>query len=195
VTNFRLGSWGHDDDAVDNSRPLATGASDGRVAGLRDFAPQDQPPLLPLLFYAFRVMAGIGFALFVLMLWTAIAWLRGWLDPPAIDGNRLLMRAWVAAVPLGYIAVLTGWTVREVGRQPWIIFGLLRTSDAVSVLPAPSVAFTAAGYLLIDALLLVLFVVFAARTIRKGPDLTLLPPEREPLIQDVGGHRANATER
>ena len=67
---------------------LATGTFDGRVAGLRDFAPQDQPPLLPLLFYAFRVMAGIGFALFVLMLWTVVAWLRGWLDPPAIDGNR-----------------------------------------------------------------------------------------------------------
>jgi cytochrome d ubiquinol oxidase subunit I len=173
---------------------LATGRPEGQVIGLRAFAPQDQPPLLPLLFYAFRVMAGIGFALFFLMLWTGWAWLRGRLDPLRIDGNRWLLRAWVAAIPLGYIAVDTGWTVREVGRQPWVIYGLLRTRDAASVLPAASVAFTAAGYLTIDALLLILFVTFAARIVRGGPDLTLSPPEREPGVQEAAGHRASATE-
>jgi cytochrome bd ubiquinol oxidase subunit I len=170
---------------------LATGTPDGKVIGLHAFAPQDQPPLLPLIFYAFRVMAGIGFALFFLMLWTAVAWLRGRLDTLVIDGSRWLLRAWVAAIPLGYIAVDTGWTVREVGRQPWVIYGLLRTQDAASVLPAASVAFTAAGYLLIDALLLVLFVTFAVGIVRRGPDLTLPPPEREPGIQEAAGHRAS----
>lgn len=173
---------------------LATGTPDGQVKGLRAFPLEDQPRLLPLIFYAFRVMAGIGFALFFLMLWTGLAWLRGRLDPLGIDQNRLLLRAWVAAIPVGYIAVDTGWTVREVGRQPWIIYGLLRTGQAASVLPAPSVAFTAAGYLIIDALMLFLFVVFLARVVRNGPDLTLPPPEREPSTQETAGHRASATE-
>lgn len=173
---------------------LATDTPDGQVIGLRAFAPQDQPPLLLLIFYAFRVMAGIGFALFSLMLWTAVTWLRGRLDPLRIDSNRLLLRAWVAAIPLGYIAVDTGWIVREVGRQPWVIYGLLRTSEAASVLPAPSVAFTAAGYLAIDALLLILFVVFAVRLIRSGPDLALRPSQREPRIQETAGHRSTAGE-
>jgi cytochrome bd ubiquinol oxidase subunit I len=169
---------------------LATGTAGGQVIGLRAFAPQDQPPLLPVIFYAFRVMAGIGFALFLLMLWTAATWLRGRLHPLRIDGNRWLLRAWVAAIPLGYIAVDSGWTVREVGRQPWLIYGLLRTQDGASVLPAPSVAFTAAGYLAIDALLLVLFVLFAVRIVRSGPDLTLPVPERGPRIQETQGRRA-----
>ena len=63
-------------------------------------------------------MAGIGFALFFLMLWSVRAWAPGWLQPENIAANRWLLRAWVAATPLGYIAVHMGWTVREVGRQP-----------------------------------------------------------------------------
>ena len=173
---------------------LATGTPDGQVTGLRAFAPQDQPPLLPILFYAFRVMAGIGFALFFLTLWTAVTWLRGRLDPLKIAANRWLLRAWLAAIPLGYIAVDTGWTVREVGRQPWVIYGLLRTQDAASVLPTPSVAFTAAGYLAIDALLLVLFVIFAVRIVRSGPDLTLQPPAPTPRTQQTEGRRPSASE-
>jgi cytochrome bd ubiquinol oxidase subunit I len=173
---------------------LATGTSDGKVIGLHEFAPQDQPPLLPVIFYAFRVMAGIGFALFLLMLWTAVMWLRGRLNPLDIERNRWLLRAWVAAVPLGYIAVDSGWTVREVGRQPWLIYGLLRTEDGASVLPTASVAFTAAGYLTIDALLLVLFWIFVFRIVRSGPDLTLPVPEREPRIQETAGRRASAPE-
>ncbi len=159
---------------------LATGTSDGQVRGLREFAPTDQPPLLPLLFYAFRIMAAIGFGLFFLMLWTGWTWLRGRLDVLFIDANRWLLRAWVAAIPLGYIAVDTGWTVREVGRQPWIIYGVLRTHDAASVLPVGSVGFTTAAFLAVDALLLILFVLFAIRIVRRGPDLALPPPAPEP---------------
>ena len=173
---------------------LATGTADGQVRGLREFPPQDQPPLLPVLFYAFRIMAGIGFALFLLMAWTVLAWLRGRLALGAIDRQRWLLRAWVAAIPLGYIAVDMGWTVREVGRQPWIIYGLLRTTDGASALPAASVGFTAAGYFLIDSLLLVLFVVFACRIVRRGPDRTLPAPEAEPRRQPQEGHRPSPRE-
>ena len=97
---------------------LATGSLDGQVVGLKAFAPSDQPPLLPLIFYAFRIMAGIGFALFVLMLWTGRAALTGRLRTDMIGGQKLLLSAWVAAIPLGYIAVDTGWTCAKSDASP-----------------------------------------------------------------------------
>jgi cytochrome bd ubiquinol oxidase subunit I len=173
---------------------LATNTLDGQVKGLHEFAPEDQPPLLPLIFYAFRIMAGIGFALFFLMLWTVWAAIKGWLKVETIAQQKWLLWAWVASIPLGYIAVDMGWTVREVGRQPWIIYGLLRTSDAASALSAGSVGFTTAVYFLIDSMLLVTFVIFAWRIIRKGPDLTLPAPLQEPRKLSPEGHRASAGE-
>ena len=168
---------------------LATGSLSGQVVGLHAFARADQPPLLPLLFYAFRIMAGIGFALFFLMLWTAWAALAGRLRTTTIAEQRLLLLAWVAAIPLGYIAVDLGWTVREVGRQPWVIYGWLRTSDAVSNLPLASVSLTTAGFFLIDSLLLVLFVFFAWRIVREGPDFSVPVPARDPLASAQQEHR------
>ncbi|MGH8290382.1 MAG: cytochrome ubiquinol oxidase subunit I [Steroidobacteraceae bacterium] len=155
---------------------LATGSPDGRVIGLHAFPPRDQPPVLPLIFYAFRIMAAIGVALFLLALWTAWTALRRRLGSDTITAQKWLLRAWVAAIPLGYVAVDMGWITREVGRQPWIIYDLLRTSAAVSNLPVASVAFTTLGYFLIDSILLVSFVIFGYRIIRKGPDFSLPVP-------------------
>lgn len=171
---------------------LATGQLHGKVIGLHAFAPEDQPPLLPLIFYSFRVMAGIGFAFFFLMLWTGAAWLRRSLASDAVAAQKWLLRAWVAAIPLGYVAVDMGWITREVGRQPWIIYGLLRTSAGVSNLPVGSVGFTTVGYFVIDCLLLVAFVIFASRLAVKGPDFSLPLPAREPRRLSVEGHRASA---
>jgi cytochrome d ubiquinol oxidase subunit I len=173
---------------------LATGSPDGQVTGLHAFAPDDQPPLLPLIFYAFRIMVAIGFALFFLALWTAWAALRRRLATAVLARQKWLLRAWVAAMPLGYIAVDLGWTTREVGRQPWIIYGLLRTRDAVSNLPLASVGFTTAGYSLIDSFLLIIFVTFAWRVIRKGPDFNLPVPVREPDRLSPEGHRPSTGE-
>jgi cytochrome bd ubiquinol oxidase subunit I len=173
---------------------LATNTLDGQVRGLHEFAPEDQPPLLPLIFYAFRIMAGIGFALFFLMLWTGWAAVKGRLRVETIAAQKWLLWAWVAAIPLGYIAVDMGWTVREVGRQPWIIYGLLRTSDAVSALSVGSVGFTTAVFFVIDSLLLVTFALFACRIIRRGPDLTLPAPAREPHKLTPEGHRTSTGE-
>jgi cytochrome bd ubiquinol oxidase subunit I len=173
---------------------LATNTLDGRVKGLHDFAPEDQPPLLPLIFYAFRIMAGIGFALFFLMLWTLWAALKRRLRVEAIATQKWLLWAWVGSIPLGYIAVDMGWTVREVGRQPWIIYGLLRTSDGASALSMPSVGFTTAVYFLIDSLLLVTFVIFACRIVRKGPDLTLPAPAYDRHRLAPESHRTSTGE-
>lgn len=169
---------------------LATGHLRGQVSGLRAVPVEDQPPLLPLIFYGFRVMAGIGFAFFLLMAWSLWRWARGELRPDGIADNRWLLRAWVAAVPLGYIAVDAGWIVREVGRQPWIIYGLLRTQDGASALPSATVAYTTIGYLIIYTALLVAFILFALRIISRGPDFMVQVPTRSAKRQDVEGRRA-----
>jgi len=170
---------------------LATGKFHAQVTGLSAFPPADQPPLLPLIFYTFRIMAGIGFALFLLMLWSAWAWFRGRLQPWNIAQQHWLLRAWVGAVPLGYIAVDMGWTVREVGRQPWVLYGLVRTADGASVMPAAQVGYSLLGFVAIYIGLFIAFIVFALRMIHKGPDLTLQRPELESRIQDREGHRAS----
>lgn len=155
---------------------LATGNQHGQVQGLTSFAKADQPPAMPLIFYSFRLMVMIGMAFLGLTLWTSVVWFKGQLSPECIGDNRLLMHAWIASIPLGYVATECGWIVREVGRQPWIIYGILRTQDAASTLPASVVAISLATFIAIYSVLFILFLIFAARIIRKGPDLTLLPP-------------------
>jgi cytochrome d ubiquinol oxidase subunit I len=172
---------------------LATGTLTGRVIGLRSIARDDQPPLLPLLFYAFRVMAGIGFALFILMLASVVAWGRGRLESAAGQAPRWLLIGWVAAVPLGYVATYCGWIVREVGRQPWIIYGLMRTAQGASVVPPVSVSYTLAGFVVIDAVLLASFLIFAKRIIRRGPDMAVRVPSRTPRLQEFEGRRTGPT--
>jgi cytochrome d ubiquinol oxidase subunit I len=148
----------------------------GQVQGLRDFPRQDRPPVA-LPFYAFRLMILIGFGLFFLMLWTAWSWAQRGLRPERIQDQRGLLRAWVAASPLGYVAVEMGWITREVGRQPWVVYGLMRTEEAATALPAEAVATSLLAYSLAYVLLLTGFVVFAARIIREGPDLSSPVPE------------------
>lgn len=156
---------------------LATNTWDGQVKGLLEFAPQDRPPVLPLLFYSFRVMVAIGFYFFGLMvvsLW--YAWRHGW-QATFWQSRPWLLKGWLWAVPLAYIAVEMGWIVREVGRQPWLVYGMLRTSEGASQLPASSVVFSMAGFALLYIVLAVAFFIFARRWLRKGPDLALEPPQ------------------
>jgi cytochrome d ubiquinol oxidase subunit I len=130
-------------------------------------------------FYAFRIMVAIGTALFLLMLWTLWVWRRGGLDAGRVSARKWLLRAWMAALPLSYLALETGWVTREVGRQPWVIHGLLRTGDAASRIPAGTVAASLAAFALVYAILAILFFVFAWRIIARGPD---------PLSENAGGY-------
>lgn len=155
---------------------LATGDRHGQVQGLKSFPQADQPTAIPLIFYSFRIMVMIGMAFFGLMLWTLAAWLKGQLTSESICTHHWLLRAWIASIPLGYLATECGWIVREVGRQPWVIYGLLRTRDAASTLPVSVVAVSLLTFVVIYSSLFILFLIFAARIIRKGPDLTLMPP-------------------
>jgi cytochrome d ubiquinol oxidase subunit I len=155
---------------------LATRRPDGRVEGLTAFRPEDRTTAIGLIFYSFRLMIVIGFYFFLLALWSVIAWLRGALAPPRIGSQRWLLKAWIISVPLGFLAVETGWITREVGRQPWAIHHLVRTADAASSLPAASVAGSLLVYAIIYAVLLAAFLVFARRFLQRGPDMASPAP-------------------
>lgn len=148
---------------------LATHTWDGKVVGLQDIPVADQPPALPLLFYSFRIMVAVGVWFWLLGLWSVWVYGRGGLRPATVGQQRWLLRAWLYSLPLGYVAVECGWIVREVGRQPWIIYGVMRTTEGASTLPAPLVAASLGLYLLLYAGLLLAFWVFARRWLRQGP--------------------------
>lgn len=156
---------------------IATHEMEGKVKGLKEFAPADQPPAIPLIFYAFRIMVGIGFALATLTVASAyVAWKNRRL-PSTPQQPTWLLRGWVAAIPLGYLATECGWIVREVGRQPWAVYGLLRTDESVSTLPAAAVAASLTLFAVIYSLLLITFILSARRLILKGPDINQPLPE------------------
>ena len=107
---------------------------DAPLAGL-DTIPEDEHPPVGMVFWSFRIMVGIGFAMLGIGLWSLLARKRGKLyDWP------LLHRAALVMGPSGFVAVIAGWITTEVGRQPWVVYGLLRTADAASPLDAPAVA-------------------------------------------------------
>jgi len=154
---------------------LITRSFTGQVKGLRDFPRENQPPIL-LPFYSFRIMIGIGFAMFGLMLWTLWVWYKKCLTTELLPQKKWLLYAWIAFAPLGYLAVEMGWITREVGRQPWIIFGLLRTGDGASVLPASAVATSLGIYFFLYTILFLAFTIFAWRILKRGPNLEERPP-------------------
>ncbi|MCE5326697.1 MAG: cytochrome ubiquinol oxidase subunit I [Planctomycetaceae bacterium] len=145
---------------------------DTQVTGLKDFPPQDRPPVV-LPFYALRGMVLIGMAMFALMLWSLVKWFRGRLSAEHAAQSRWFLRAWMWSIPLGFIAADLGWAVREVGRQPWVIYNVMRTEHGVSNISAANAAWTLAGYTAIYVAILVAFIVLARRVILRGPDDTL----------------------
>jgi cytochrome d ubiquinol oxidase subunit I len=106
------------------------------VQGLNEFPRQDWPHV-PIVHTAFQIMVGLGTYLALLSLW--IGWLA--FKRRDLTSNRLLLRAIAVAGPMGFIAIEAGWTVTEVGRQPWIVYGVLRTAEAVTPMPGLIVPF------------------------------------------------------
>ncbi|HEX8262062.1 MAG TPA: cytochrome ubiquinol oxidase subunit I [Allosphingosinicella sp.] len=125
---------------------------DAPLRGLKTVPKADRPPA-EIVFWSFRIMVALGFLMFALGLWSLAArWRR------RLHDWRWLHRFAVAMGPAGFVAVIAGWVTTEVGRQPWVIYGLLRTRDAVSPIAAPGVT----GSLV--AFALVYFAVFGAGT-------------------------------
>jgi cytochrome d ubiquinol oxidase subunit I len=149
---------------------LTTHSLTGEVKGLRDFPPENLQQIA-INFYAFRVMVALGTALVVLMLWTIWKWKKGGLTPESAPGEKWLLISWMLAWPASLVAMETGWIVREVGRQPWIIYGVLRTGDAASPIPVGTVSASLAAFIAIYVMLLVVFFVVGRYLISRGPDL------------------------
>jgi cytochrome d ubiquinol oxidase subunit I len=136
----------------------------GQYPGLKEFPAEDRPNSL-VVFWTFRVMVGLGVLMIGLAALAALARLRG-----KLYDSRIVHRFALAMGPAGLVAILAGWMTTEIGRQPWIVYGLLRTSEAVSPHGAGPVALTLAVFVV------VYFTVFGAGTwyglkiIAKGPD-------------------------
>jgi len=150
---------------------------DEPVLGLKEWAPEDRPGMVGVIYYSFRIMSGIGVFLAVLAIATVVQWLRGKLSESDVMNQKWLLRAWIFSAPLGYIAVETGWVVRCVGRQPWIVYGELRTMESASNLPPGEVLFSLSGLSLFYIVFLLAFLFFGSRIIRKGPNRDLPLPE------------------
>ena len=118
----------------------------GEIKGLDAFADK-HPPVAPV-FWAFRIMVGVGLLMLAVSWWTTYALVR------KKDLNILTTRILVAMTFSGWVALVAGWYVTEIGRQPWLVYGVLTTAEAASSVPAASIAFTLAMYLVLYALLL-----------------------------------------
>jgi cytochrome d ubiquinol oxidase subunit I len=158
---------------------LTTHSLTGTVQGLNAFPESDRPSILDdtFTFYAFRTMVGIGFVLFFMMLIGSWYWWKGKLTIETISNHRKFWRLWIFTIPLGFIATEAGWIVREVGRQPWVVYHLMRVSDGLSSnLTTSAVATTTAIFTLLYLAFGVIFIYFTYRIIKTGPDLVSEAP-------------------
>ncbi len=153
---------------------LLTHSLQGTIQGLNSFPPDQRPPVGPP-FFAFRIMVGIaGIMLFVAAAGQILRW-RGKLDHATWF---LRLAEWTA--PLGFLAVLAGWTTTEVGRQPWTVYGLLRTADSVT--PSLTGGNVALSLILYGVVYLIMFptgIAFIAGIVKQGAAAPEPPPDIE----------------
>jgi len=147
----------------DASSLLITHSWDGLFPGLKDFPRNDRPPVIPV-FFAFRIMVGMG----VLML--IIGWVGAWLWAR----RRLFTTKWYLEIaqyawPLGFIAILSGWYTTEIGRQPWVAYGILRTVDAASPVAPSAVLTTLVLFLIVYLCVFAIGIYYINRLIDHGP--------------------------
>lgn len=147
---------------------------DGEVRGLDQFV-GEHPPVAPV-FWAFRIMVGVG------LLMLAVSWYGAWRLRRGAQPSRGLARALVLMTFSGWVALEAGWYTTEVGRQPWLVTGVLKTADAVSPITAPMVASTLLMYVALYLLLIVAYVSVVFYLARKG-DAVAAEPEEHNVLQ------------
>ena len=138
---------------------ILTHKLDGEIKGLEEFP--DHPPVAPL-FWSFRIMVGTG----VLML--AVSWIGVWQLRRGGTVRPWLRYGLIAMTFSGWIATIAGWYVTEIGRQPWLVYGVLRTADAASNVPAPMIGLSLAAYLTLYVVLLLSYVTVLFHLARKA---------------------------
>ncbi len=143
---------------------------DGTFKGLKDFKPDERPPVVPV-FFAFRIMVGCGLIMIAIGLFGAWQWWRG----------RLFDKSWYLtgltyAWPLGFIAILAGWWVTETGRQPYLVYGILRTADAVSNVSFWPVLISLIMFVVVYTVVFSMGILLINKLIEKGPEGRAVQP-------------------
>jgi cytochrome d ubiquinol oxidase subunit I len=142
----------------------------GKVTGLDQFKPENRPPVwVP--FYSFRVMIAIGGFLFLTALWGVWLMWRGRLSTAAVSENRWFLRLLVFSAFLPYLAIWTGWWTREVGRQPWLVNGMMRVSEGVSKMTVLEASLWLGGFMVFELFVWYFTWYFLAKAMRDGPDM------------------------
>jgi cytochrome d ubiquinol oxidase subunit I len=151
---------------------------DGELRGLNDFIGA-HPPVAPV-FFAFRIMVGLG----TLML--ALAWLGAWVLWRRGEAPRWMLLSFAGMAFSGWIATLAGWMVTEIGRQPYVVYGLITTAETASSVPAPHIALTLAAYAILYAGLMLSYMVVITQLARKMAG----QEPREPALGELRSAKA-----
>ena len=163
---------------------VASTRFNSREVGLTDFSRADRPPVA-IPFFAFRAMVAFGLVML------ALAWLGTWCAlRETLDGSRRLLRAIFFSYPLPFLATLAGWFTAEVGRQPWTVYGLLRTADSVS--PNLTVSATLTTLIVYGVTYMAIFsfgTLCIYRVMRRGPDAVSPTAVETPLRPMTLGNR------
>ncbi len=147
---------------------LAFHNGDAEVKGLKDFPKEDRPPVMPT-FISFRAMVGMG-TLFMLL--SFLGWI--WSRKDRLESRNFFLKVILYSIPLPYLAAQLGWIVAEVGRQPWLVYGLFRTSEGVSkAISSAQVVTSLIGFTLVYGLLALADIYLLTKNAKKGPDSDL----------------------
>jgi cytochrome d ubiquinol oxidase subunit I len=147
---------------------------DGRFKGLKDFPRDERPPLLPV-FWSFRVMVAVGLAMLAIGFTAGWLWWRG-----TLFTTRWFLRPVGYAWPLGFVGILAGWFTTEIGRQPWVAYGILRTADAASPVSAAAVAVSLALFFGVYSVVFGVGIWYVRRLVAKGPQPEVQKPPSAP---------------
>jgi len=140
---------------------LAYHTPSAEVIGLREIPKAERPPVAPV-FFSFRLMVTLGLLFALLMVIT-------WFKRNNLESSPRLLRILLYAIPLPYVTCALGWTVTELGRQPWIVYGFMKTTDAVSPIAASQVGISLVAFVLVYSLLGITAFALMARSARQGP--------------------------
>ena len=153
---------------------ILTHSWDGEIRGLKEFPPQDRPNST-VVFWSFRIMAGLG-VLMILMSLTAWALRRR----ERLFEAKWFQRVAMAMGPTGFITLLAGWVTTEAGRQPWVVYGVMRTSQAVSPLTTQQVGISLMAFVVVYFLVFGTGIYYMLKLMRSGPALPGQTPHGAP---------------
>lgn len=142
---------------------VLTGKLDGKIPTLKEFAKENRPPVA-WVFWSFRVMVGLGLLMILMGIISSIQYFRG-----RLFQSHRLYQFWVAMIPSGFIALLAGWFVTEIGRQPWTAYGIIKTTDSVSpAVLGPQIAWSLLAFIIMYIIVFGAGTYYIIQLIKKG---------------------------